>query len=126
MRTMGLFALFFASCGDDGQADGDADADTDTDTGSDADTDSDTGDRSIVPEDLRPPPGTWESAGVEGGIPERNTICAVVTDPPYGADPTGAVSAVSAIQASIDGCPEGQVVSVPAGTYLLDGALDLD
>ena len=39
-----------------------------------------------------PPPGTWESAGVEGGIPERPTICATVS-----ADTTGATSAVAAI-----------------------------
>ena len=62
-----------------------------------------------------PPPGTWESAGVEGGIPERPTICATVS-----ADTTGATSAVAAIQAALDACPDGQTVMVPAGRYLID------
>lgn len=80
---------------------------------------------SAIPPDRVPPPGTWESAGVEGGIPDRTTICATVTDPPYGADPTGATTAVAAIQAAIDACPDGQVVMVPAGTYLIDEPLDV-
>ena len=40
----------------------------------------------LLPEDRKPPPGIWEAAGVEGGIPERSTICATVTDAPYNAD----------------------------------------
>lgn len=79
----------------------------------------------IVPEDRLPPPGTWESAGVEGGIPTRTQICADVTASPYGADKTGAASAVSAIQKAIDACPAGQVVMVPAGTYKIDGTLNV-
>ena len=59
----------------------------------------------LVPADRLPLPGTWESAGVEGGIPQRTTICADVTRPPYSADPTGAVSAVAAIQRALDNCP---------------------
>src|SRR5262245_22695476 len=35
-----------------------------------------TGGSNIVPADRLPPPGTWESAGVEGGIPERTKVCA--------------------------------------------------
>lgn len=72
-----------------------------------------------------PPPGTWEGAGVEGGIPERSTICADVTAAPYDADATGATSAVVAIQAAIDDCPDGQVVLVPEGVYLIDDSLSL-
>lgn len=79
----------------------------------------------IIDPDRLPPPGTWEGAGVEGGIPERTTICADVTEAPYGADPTGVASAVAAIQAAIDGCPDGQVVLVPEGTYLVDGSIQL-
>lgn len=79
----------------------------------------------IIDPDRLPPPGTWEGAGVEGGIPERATICADVTAAPYGADSTGATSAVAAIQAAIDDCPDDQVVLVPEGTYLIDDALDL-
>ena len=79
----------------------------------------------LIPPDRLPPPGTWESAGVEGGIPARTTICATVTQAPYNADPTGAASAVTAIQRAIDACPDGQVVYVPAGRYRLDGTLTL-
>lgn len=77
----------------------------------------------ILPEDRLPLPGTWENAGVEGGIPERNEVCADVTAAPYNADPTGATSAVSAIQSAIDACPDGQVVLVPEGTYKIDDTL---
>lgn len=79
----------------------------------------------IIDPDRLPPPGTWEGAGVEGGIPERATICADVTAAPYSADSTGATSAVAAIQAAIDDCPDDQVVLVPEGTYLIDDALTL-
>jgi hypothetical protein len=79
----------------------------------------------ILPADRIPPAGTWGSAGVEGGIPPRTTICADVTTPPYDADPTGATSAVAAIQAAIDDCSNGEVVWVPAGTYLIDDRLSL-
>jgi hypothetical protein len=80
----------------------------------------------VVPPDELPPPGTWEGAGVEGGIPERTTICADVTEAPYNADATGASSAVAAIQAAIDACPDDQVVFVPAGTYVIDGAININ
>lgn len=79
----------------------------------------------IIPPDRLPPPGTWESAGVEGGIPARDTVCADVTQAPYNADPTGSASAVAAIQAAIDACPDGQVVFVPEGTYKIDGLIQL-
>ncbi len=69
--------------------------------------------------DRLPPPGTWESAGVEGGIPVGQPTCATVS-----ADTTGATSAVTAIQDAIDGCASG-VVQVPAGTYLIDDAIRL-
>jgi hypothetical protein len=91
-------------------------------TGGDA---SSGGGPAILEGDRLPPAGTWESAGVEGGIPTRTTICAVVTDAPYDADPTGAASAVAAIQAAIDACSEGEVVSIPAGTYRIDAPLQL-
>ncbi|NJO32173.1 MAG: hypothetical protein HC869_02685, partial [Rhodospirillales bacterium] len=75
--------------------------------------------------DRLPLPGTWESAGVEGGIPRRTTICANVTEAPYNANNTGAVSAVSAIQRAIDSCPSGQVVYVPAGKYKIDNRIEI-
>lgn len=79
----------------------------------------------IIPADRLPLPGTWESAGVEGGIPPRTTICANVTQPPYSADPTGVTSAVAGIQRAIDSCPTGQVVFVPPGAYRIDGTLTI-
>lgn len=55
--------------------------------------------------------------GVAGGIPHRTTIGAAVDSATYG---TGTVDASTAIGAAIDGCPAGQVVYIPSGTYLLD------
>ncbi len=81
-------------------------------------------DSQIIPSDRLPLPGTWENAGVEGGIPlNRSTICADVTQAPYNADKTGNTSAVAAIQSAISACPNGQVVYVPSGTYLIDSGL---
>jgi len=79
----------------------------------------------VVPAERLPPSGTWAGAGVEGGIPNRTTVCATVTDAPYGADASGATSAVAAIQSAIDDCPDGEVVLVPEGTFLIDEALSL-
>jgi pectate lyase-like protein len=80
----------------------------------------------FIPPERLPPAGTWESAGAEGGIPERATICADVTDAPYSADNTGVSSAVASIQQAIDDCPDGQVVFVPAGDYLIDSDLTIE
>lgn len=79
----------------------------------------------IIPADRLPVPGTWESAGVEGGIPNRNTIFATVTEPPYNADNTGISDAGSAIQNAINECPAGQVVYVPPGTYSIGSSLTI-
>jgi len=122
--------LVVASCGDDDAPSGGVDSGIRVDGGARIDGEArvDAGPPppgTVIPPDRLPPAGTWESAGVEGGIPARTTICATVTDPPYGADPTGASSAVGAIQEAIDACPDGQVVSVPAGTYRIDGTLSL-
>ncbi len=79
----------------------------------------------IFPADALPPAGTWESAGVEGGIPVRETVCADVTQAPYNADRTGGSNASSAIQRALDACPTGQVVRVPAGTYRIGTTLQI-
>ncbi|MBK7586316.1 MAG: hypothetical protein IPI67_39785 [Myxococcales bacterium] len=79
----------------------------------------------FLPADRVPPAGTWESAGVEGGIPNRTTNCADVTKAPYNADPTGAADAAPAIQKAIDACPDGQVVFVPAGKYKIGSLIKL-
>ena len=53
-----------------------------------------------------------------GGIPNRTTIYVnIVTD--LGADPTGVVDASAIINSAIQSCPVGQVVYMPAGTFLI-------
>lgn len=79
----------------------------------------------LIPADHLPPPGIWESAGVEGGIPNRTTIFADITQPPYNADKTGVIGASAAIQRAIDDCPTNQVVYAPEGTYNIDVRLRL-
>ena len=64
---------------------------------------------------------TW-SPGIPGGIPSRTTICATVNASTYG---NGTTDATSAIQAAIDGCPEGQVVVLPAGSYRTTSNLNI-
>jgi hypothetical protein len=57
----------------------------------------------------------WAMAGLQsvGGIPNRTTVCATVT--PTGTDPAD----VNAIQAAVNACPVGEVVSLAAGTFLI-------
>src|SRR6267142_135611 len=62
---------------------------------------------------------SW-SPGIPGGIPGRTTLCATLNAATYG---NGTTDATSAIQAAINGCPEGQVVYLPAGTYRLTSNL---
>ena len=66
----------------------------------------------IIPADRR----TAWNPGIPGGIPSRTTICATVDAAAYG---DGSTDATAAIQSAIDGCPERQVVLLPAGTYRL-------
>ena len=65
---------------------------------------------------------TWQP-GVPGGIPNRTTIFANVTQAPYNANNSGAANAATAIQNAINACPADQVVFLPAGTYQLDSML---
>jgi hypothetical protein len=51
----------------------------------------------------------WSQAGVVGGIPARTTACATLNP--------GATAAQ--INAAINACPSGQVVSLTAGTYMI-------
>jgi hypothetical protein len=67
---------------------------------------------------------TWQP-GVPGGIPDRETVFADVTQAPYSADKTGATDASARIQQAINACPVGQVVYVPAGTYRLNSQLTI-
>src|SRR5256885_8305652 len=60
--------------------------------------------------------------GIPGGIPSRTTICATVNAATFG---NGSTDATSAIQTAINGCPEGQVVYLPAGTYKVTSNLTI-
>lgn len=57
-----------------------------------------------------------EIAGIEGGIPERMTLCADLTS----LDNTGMTDVRAQIQAAIDACPPGQTVHLPAGIFRVD------
>ncbi len=57
-----------------------------------------------------------------GGIPARTTICATIDAATYGNNST---DAYAAIQSALDNCPVGQVVRLPAGTYLSSNTLIL-
>lgn len=63
--------------------------------------------------------------GVPQGVPNRTVVFADVTQAPYSADNTGASDAAPKIQAAINACPVGQVVSIPAGTYRLNSQLNI-
>jgi hypothetical protein len=63
-------------------------------------------------------------AGVPGGIPNRMTIFANVTQAPYNADNTGATDASTAIQTALNACPAGQVVYMPSGKFRINSKLN--
>jgi hypothetical protein len=73
----------------------------------------------IIPEDRKI---DWSYAGIPGGIPERTTICATIDSTVYG---NGTTDARDVIQNALDTCPNGQVVFVPEGTYLVIGTIHL-
>jgi hypothetical protein len=60
----------------------------------------------------------WQMAGLAsiGGIPTRSTVCATVSPIGGGSDDT------ADIQAAINGCPAGEVVSLAAGTFTVLGS----
>lgn len=64
----------------------------------------------------------WSHAGVPGGIPERDDICATINALTYG---DGTTNAAPAINDAIDACGEDQVVYLPAGHYRLDDSVYL-
>ncbi len=77
------------------------------------------GTETILPPERR----TQWQPGIPGGIPDRTTICATIDATNYG---NGTTDATSAIQSAINGCPEGQVVYLPAGTYATTTTLAID
>src|SRR5687767_13615242 len=60
---------------------------------------------------------TW-NPGIPGGIPARTTVCVTVNASTYS---NGAVDATAGIQAAINACPDGQVVQLSAGDFLVNG-----
>ena len=71
---------------------------------------------------IAPDRRTAWNPGIPGGIPSRTTICATVNAATFG---NGSTDATSAIQTAINGCPEGQVVYLPAGTYKVTSNLTI-
>lgn len=64
----------------------------------------------------------WSRAGIPGGIPIRDAVCATVDAARFG---DGRTDATEAIQAALDGCPPGQVVVLPPGTYATSATIHL-
>jgi hypothetical protein len=65
---------------------------------------------------------TWDP-GVRGDIPVRSTICANVRNAPYNAAGNGSTDDTNALLNAINACASGQVVLVPAGTYLVSAPI---
>lgn len=59
-------------------------------------------------------------AGVEGGIPARAVFQTMT-----GLDNTGATSVLGPLQSAINSCPPNQAVVLPAGTFRIDGSLQM-
>ena len=70
-------------------------------------------DTSIVPPEGRT---SW-TPGVAGGVPIRTAVCTALSASSYG---NGSQDASGAIQAAVNACPAGQVVSLGAGTFTVN------
>jgi hypothetical protein len=66
----------------------------------------------------------WDP-GVPGGIPNRTTIFAIVTNSPYNCPTDGTSDCSPAIQSALNACPDDQVVSIPTGTFRLNSTLTI-
>jgi hypothetical protein len=75
---------------------------------------------SVIPEDRRM---DWKP-GVPGGIPAY-PVFANAKAAPYNAKGDGKADDTAAIQKALDDCPEGKAVLLPAGTYRLTAALNI-
>ena len=77
----------------------------------------------LIPADRRVDwtPGTM--VGVPQGIPTDRTHLVDVTKTPYNADNTGRSDSSGAIQAALDAANPGDVIFLPAGTYLCAQAI---
>ena len=66
----------------------------------------------------------WDGhVGVPGAIPVRTAIYTTINVAVYG---NGTTDASAAISSAIASCPAGQVVYLPAGTYLLNNPVDFN
>ena len=65
----------------------------------------------------------WSYAGIPGGIPERTVICEIIDSAQYG---NGSTDATVVIQAALENCPDGQVVYLPPGVYIISDTIHLD
>lgn len=68
---------------------------------------------SIVPPEGR----TVWTPGIPGGVPVRTATCSSLSASSFG---NGSQDASAAIQAAVSACPDGQVVSLSAGTFLVN------
>jgi hypothetical protein len=64
----------------------------------------------------------WSDAGIPGGIPNRTTNCATINASACG---NGSTDCTPSIQSALNNCPAGQVVSLGAGTFLLNNVLTI-
>ena len=65
---------------------------------------------------------TLWNPGIPGGVPSRTVQCGpTVSAAAYG---NGSADATAGIQASVDACPEGQVVQLSAGTFKVTSAIE--
>jgi hypothetical protein len=64
----------------------------------------------------------WSHSGIPGGIPQRAIICVIIDSETYG---DGITDATAAIQTAIDSCPDGQVVYLPPGIYIISDTIHL-
>jgi hypothetical protein len=58
----------------------------------------------------------------KGGVPSRTTVCATIQASSFG---NGTQEASTAIQSALDACPEGQVVQLSAGTFLVNNFVNI-
>lgn len=64
----------------------------------------------------------WSSAGIPGGIPNRTSICATIDASTYG---NGSSDATAGIQNALNSCSANGVVSLSAGTFLINGSIQI-
>lgn len=71
------------------------------------------------PSASQPATGTWQAAGVTGGIPTRETIYVTITSTGDSTDRT------SAINSELSSCTNGQTVLLGPGTFRINGTINI-